>query len=444
MNLGLRYEVQNGPYTNKYDTPALRALAAAGFNSKRKTDMNNVGPRVGFAWDVKGDAKAVVRGGYGRYYDEIFQNITLYEAWSDARTPLNFVTLSPAPWTPNFYAANSAAIRQSLLDPNFTGQLTRLTAPNLKQPSSDQYNLGFSAQPSPQFAFDLDYVHAVGHDEIMRWRINTPQNLSTEVSPAGVFAPQFGPFNVEGNHGHSKFDGIYVTGKVRNRKVSLIATYAWTKTRNIDNDFNNVPSDITNLNFEQDWGPSPNDIRHRGTLGAVVQLPAAFQVSTSVQANTGKPFSASAGLTGLRASVRAVDPSTGQMFPRNSFRTDGVFSWDIRLSKMFNFGKERQIEALFEVLQRHEPRQLRPGQLRVPLLVAATSATRPTCSRTRSVRPSSASASASSRKGGAGPAPRRNPVCREGRRVAPPRHRWGRGQRSRRPAPAGPGRDRPR
>ena len=349
LNLGLRYEIQYGPFSNDFDTPALRALAAAGNNDQRKTDMNNIGPRVGFAYDVKGDASVVVRGGYGRYYDEIFQNITLYERWSDAATPLNFVSVSPAPLTPNQYAANADAIRDSFLDPTFAGQLTRLTAPDLKQPSSDQFNLGFSAQPSRYFAFDIDYVHAVGHDEIHRWRINTPQNLSDRTSPVGVFSPANGPFNVEGNRGHSKFDAVYVTGKVRHSKATVIATYAWTKAKNIANDFNTVPSDITNQDFEQDWGPTPNDVRHRGTLGAVVQLPALFQVSTALQANSGKPFSASAGLGGLRASVRAIDPATGQMFPRNSFRASNFFSWDIRLSKMFKLGGDRELEALFEV-----------------------------------------------------------------------------------------------
>jgi hypothetical protein len=349
LNLGLRYEVQAGPYNNDFQTLALQAIAAAGYPAERKLDKNNVGPRVGFALDVRGDGRTVVRGGYGLYYDEIFQNITLYERWSDVRTPLFFVSASPAPWTPAFYSANREAIRNSFIDPSFAGQLMRLTAPDLKQPYSHQFNAGFSHEFNPHFSIDADYVHSRGEQEIHRWQVNNALNQNTRITPAGIFAPSLGQFRVEGNRGRSRINGLYLTGKVRMARASVITTYALTEGLNIANDFGSQPHDLTNLDWENDWGPMPNDVRHRFTAALVLALPAGFQYSTSIQANSGRPYVASAGFAGARAGVRAIDPATGQPFPRNSFRGPKFATWDMRFSKMFRLGDRREIEALFEV-----------------------------------------------------------------------------------------------
>ena len=113
-----------------------------------------------------------------------------------------------------------------------------MTSPSLVQPSADQFNLGWSDQLSPRLSLDIDYIHSNGHDEIARWRINTKQNVSTLLSPAGIFAPSIGSIIVEGNRGHSRVDGVYVTGKVRADKMSLISSYAWSLAKNSANDFN--------------------------------------------------------------------------------------------------------------------------------------------------------------------------------------------------------------
>ena len=349
LNLGLRYELQTGPYSNNFQTPVLATLGALGYPNTRKDDTNNFGPRLGFAYDVRGDGRTVVRGGYGIYYDEIFQNITLYERWTDVRTPLNFLSFSPSPWTPGFYAANREAIRNSFIDPTFAGQLLRLTAPDLVQPWAHHFNVGGSHQINRAMAVDFDYVHSVGKDEIHRWRINTAQNVNTRLSPAGIFAPEFGNINVQGNRGHSKFDGVYLTGKVRVGRTQVLTSYAWTKAKNLANDFGTVPADITNGDWELDWGPTPNDVRHRFTFGGTTAIWRNLLISSIIQANTGKPFSALAGGAGLRAQVRPIDPATGQMFPRNSFRAGGFLSWDMRAAYDFPVGGGRTFEVLFEV-----------------------------------------------------------------------------------------------
>src|SRR5499427_7253229 len=69
LNLGLRYDIEFPP---TFAPPT--GLAAFGYNflgiqKGIQTDSNNIQPRIGFAWDPKGDGKSVFRGSYGIFYD---------------------------------------------------------------------------------------------------------------------------------------------------------------------------------------------------------------------------------------------------------------------------------------------------------------------------------------------------------------------------------------
>ncbi|MDQ3919592.1 MAG: TonB-dependent receptor, partial [Acidobacteriota bacterium] len=74
LNLGLRYEYQQNP-TNT----AARINPALPQTANRVSDKNNFGPRLGFAWDIKGDGKNSLRGGWGIYYGRVI-NSTVYNA----------------------------------------------------------------------------------------------------------------------------------------------------------------------------------------------------------------------------------------------------------------------------------------------------------------------------------------------------------------------------
>jgi hypothetical protein len=69
LNYGVRYDVEFSP-TFAATTPlAASAQNALGIVQGLPRDYNNVAPRVGIAWDPKGDGKTVIRSSFGLFYD---------------------------------------------------------------------------------------------------------------------------------------------------------------------------------------------------------------------------------------------------------------------------------------------------------------------------------------------------------------------------------------
>jgi hypothetical protein len=69
VNLGVRYDVEFPPQFKPPQGLALPAYNALGLQKGIQTDKNNIQPRLGIAWDPKGDGKTVVRASFGMFYD---------------------------------------------------------------------------------------------------------------------------------------------------------------------------------------------------------------------------------------------------------------------------------------------------------------------------------------------------------------------------------------
>jgi hypothetical protein len=86
LNYGLRYDVEIAP---KFKAPTGLALTGYNFLGLQKgiqTDKNNFQPRVGLAWDPKGDGKTAIRASYGLFYDHPLLGLYFLGDASDGST----------------------------------------------------------------------------------------------------------------------------------------------------------------------------------------------------------------------------------------------------------------------------------------------------------------------------------------------------------------------
>src|SRR5260370_6828532 len=76
MNIGVRYELntivkeKNNLMGNFDQVKGIQQVGVGGVSSVYNGDHNNIGPRFGFAWDIAGNGKTVVRGGGSLLYEQ--------------------------------------------------------------------------------------------------------------------------------------------------------------------------------------------------------------------------------------------------------------------------------------------------------------------------------------------------------------------------------------
>src|SRR4030095_2047984 len=175
LNIGARYDVDFGFVDNAHaaENRAFRALQIIGSPFAHKVvevDKNNISPRIGFAWDLRGDARSVLRGGYGIYYDQSFLNVPLfavqqanteiYATVFDDSTDLSLASPPPDFPRPLLNPVVGLPVRDRLLDPDF------------ESPYSQQWNIGYAQELGRNMSIEFDYTHILGLHEVTALEIN--------------------------------------------------------------------------------------------------------------------------------------------------------------------------------------------------------------------------------------------------------------------------------
>jgi len=310
LNLGLRWDRYGAPtevhgivaqFTNLgcniLDPACLSSLRMGKVGSMWPTRNKDFGPRFGFAWDVLGNGKMALRGGYGISYDRIFDNI-----WSNGA------------WNPPFYAlidfagdggdsinySNPNSIGAGY-DPNgpngpipYPGKRVSLRAmdQNMKDSSSQNFYLGIEHSFWTNFLVRVNYQGSLGRHLAMlenynryngdAYGVSSPTSLSA-ILPNALY----NGFNYRSNSVNSNYNaGIIELQKRTSYGLQFQTSFTYSKMLDYNSDLfaacSNVGGGvgttapyyyIDNSQQHMLYGPSAFDHRRAYKFSVTYELP---------------------------------------------------------------------------------------------------------------------------------------------------------------------------
>ncbi|HEU5451504.1 MAG TPA: TonB-dependent receptor [Terriglobales bacterium] len=266
-------------------------------------DTNNFGPRVGFAFDVLGNQKLVLRAGagvmYDRIYNNVFENIRFnppYFSDNQIGNLYNGYSMG-ALSTPGLYGYpfNSRAL---FTDPKYAPKPNpRHMDQNLVSPYYEQAHVGLQWEFANGYVFEPEYVGNFGHKLIGYYDINTfngrvacnpsngPFDPGTPCGDAGYtdgfstgrISQIIGADNYRTNCCSSNYHGLQLTlRKNYSNGLGFQANYTWSKSMDTLSDLFNYKgsygaTDVQNLGY--DYGPSDFNMPQRFVGNVTYELP---------------------------------------------------------------------------------------------------------------------------------------------------------------------------
>jgi len=366
LDLGLRYELDD-------------------IRDPIRTDKNNFAPRVGFAWDVVGDHRTTVRGGFGIFYaPSNYAIVHVSNALGEFNGKRQIAQVLTSIGTPG--SQSSANIYQTLV----AQDVITLPVPTRSITYSDLTQFGvmasvdqrpplsvlFSASPDYASSYteqgSLGIQHVFGSDFVVNanylfvnglkiLRAREKNLLPAPVNPAlgirvwslTVRDPNLFKDvtlvqdNVYESTGRSFYHGMTLEVQKRlTSRIQLNANYTLSKAIDEVVDFNTDFQANDQLNLRAERALSSFDQRHKFVAYASVQSPGGFTATPVFRANSARPFNLLVGsdLNQDFHSTTDRPPFAG----RNTGRGPNFWTVDLRVMRPIRLSESMKVELVGE------------------------------------------------------------------------------------------------
>jgi len=319
------------------------------------SDHHDFAPRLGFAWGIGGNAKnppkAVLRAGFGMFYDRFAYNLELQQLRYNINGSLQneYQLANPQFFYPQTPVPPSTIPGANVYENN----------PNLHAPYTIQTGVTLERQLTKTANVAVTYLNSRGVHEFYTDNLN-PVDPTTGLRGN----PNQGNISQYQSEGIFKQNQLIVNGSIRmGTKLSLFGYYTLNYANSDTSgagSFPSIPGDL-----QEDYGRASYDIRHRLFLGGSIGLPRGFRLSPFLIASSGIPFNITTGTDPFQSNQYNVRPVFAACTPANQTKFGcfvipttenladlgtytpipvnygdgpGRFSLNLRLSKTFGFG----------------------------------------------------------------------------------------------------------